>query len=338
MAMLFKPAPLSHETLDAQVLIADKKACRRFGPCGVGEKALYLNSFYIDRRYYVPFTAIRRVFKRVAMSRGGFTGKGVFASIPYLVVEYDDGTEKQCNFKHEEQVDQLLAYVGQKHPGLPLLSRAAEEKLAEKALVKAARLRPVLSESAKAELSRLQAARDHLEQAPQLTLELSQANRRKRAFLQSSPAWRWVALAITLLGVGALALAVGTFLKGETTRAVYFTLFGVAAIFLFSGMSVLPTAKNNKKAVLARADKACKETELYIKNHKDFPLPARYAHPFVLDYMIGFVEEGKAQTCRQALELTKQYLKSLNNTVQVEQEEYDRVVAIKPLFLNENYR
>ena len=44
--------------------------------------------------------SVRRVFKRVAMSKGGFTGKGAFGSIPYLVVEYDDGAQKQCNFKH----------------------------------------------------------------------------------------------------------------------------------------------------------------------------------------------------------------------------------------------
>ena len=48
--MLFKPAQLGREGLDRETLAADKKACRRFGPCGVGEKALYLNSFYIDRR------------------------------------------------------------------------------------------------------------------------------------------------------------------------------------------------------------------------------------------------------------------------------------------------
>ena len=54
---------------------------------------------------------VRRVFKRVAMSKGGFTGNGVFGAIPYLVVEYGDGTQKQCTFKREEDVDDLLAYL-----------------------------------------------------------------------------------------------------------------------------------------------------------------------------------------------------------------------------------
>lgn len=42
----------------------------------VGEKALYLNGFLFDRHYYVALGDIRRVFKRVAMSKGGFTGNG----------------------------------------------------------------------------------------------------------------------------------------------------------------------------------------------------------------------------------------------------------------------
>ena len=91
--MIFKPTPLGPVHLTPSELAADKKNCRHFGPCGVGEKALYLNSFYFDRRYYLPYGSITRVFKRVAMSKGGFSKRGVFASIPYLVVEYDGGKQ-----------------------------------------------------------------------------------------------------------------------------------------------------------------------------------------------------------------------------------------------------
>ena len=101
-AMFFKPHCLSRTTLSKEELVKDRKNCRKFGPCGVGEKAIYLNSFYFDRRYYIPLSNVKRIFKRVAMSKGGFTGKGLFATIPYLVVEYDNGEEKQCNFKFEE--------------------------------------------------------------------------------------------------------------------------------------------------------------------------------------------------------------------------------------------
>ena len=116
--MIFKPAQLGMAKLDPQELEADKKACRKIGPCGVGKKALYLNSFYIDRRYYLPYGSITRVFKRVAMSSGGFSGKGVFASMAYLVVEYDGGKQKQCNFKDERDVDALLEVLAKEQPQL----------------------------------------------------------------------------------------------------------------------------------------------------------------------------------------------------------------------------
>ena len=126
--MIFKPAQLGMAKLDPQELEADKKACRKIGPCGVGKKALYLNSFYIDRRYYLPYGSITRVFKRVAMSSGGFSGKGVFASMAYLVVEYDGGKQKQCNFKDERDVDALLEVLAKEQPQLHLLSAAGELK------------------------------------------------------------------------------------------------------------------------------------------------------------------------------------------------------------------
>ena len=110
--MIFKPAQLGMAKLDQQELVEDRKSCKKIGPCGVGKKALYLNSFYIDRRYYLPYGSISRVFKRVAMSSGGFTGKGMFASMAYLVVEYDGGKQKQCNFKDERDVDKLLEEIG----------------------------------------------------------------------------------------------------------------------------------------------------------------------------------------------------------------------------------
>ena len=107
--MLITPKPIGKMELSPEELSKDKKACTKYGPCGVGEKAIYLGSFYISRRFYAPYPEIRRVFKRVAMSAGGFTGKGAFGTMPYLVVVLKDGTEKQSNFKREEDVDKILA-------------------------------------------------------------------------------------------------------------------------------------------------------------------------------------------------------------------------------------
>ncbi|OUN37383.1 ATPase P [Faecalibacterium sp. An77] len=336
--MIFKPVQLGREALDPQTLAADKKSCRRIGPCGVGDKALYLNSFYLDRRYYVTYPSITRAFKRVAMSRGGFTQKGVFASIPYLVVQYDNGKEKQCNFKYEEQVDQLLDCLAKTHPEIKRVSAAAEERLAQRERERAARKKPNLSPEAQKSIRTLEQASDYLTQKPELAQELSLSAKRKRAYLCSKPSYRWVALAITLLGVASLIFGVTLFAQGSGSFGAYFALFGLAAIFMFSGASVLPTAQNNKKVVMGRADRALQAMEDYLRNYDSFPVPARYAHPIVLQRMIRVLEEGRAVHLPEALEAVKQELKSLNSDVEVDQEEYDEVVAIKPMFLNENYR
>ena len=164
--MIFKPKQLSREGLEPGALAEDKRKCRRFGPCGVGERALYLNSFYIDRCFYVTLSSVRRVFKRVAMSRGGFTGRGVFASIPYLVVEYDGGRRKQCNFKREEDVDRLLEYFARVRPDIPRLSEEGERRMAEKARREAARYLKELSPQAQRAREELEKARARLEENP----------------------------------------------------------------------------------------------------------------------------------------------------------------------------
>ena len=109
--MPWAPKALGPTTLDPQTLAEDLKGCQKVGPCGIGRRALYLNSFCLSRRYYVSLDDLQRCFKRIAMSRGGFSGKGIFGSMPYLVVELSDGREKQCNFKYEDQVDRFLAIM-----------------------------------------------------------------------------------------------------------------------------------------------------------------------------------------------------------------------------------
>ena len=335
--MLFKPVQLGREALDKDVLIADRKSCKRFGPCGVGEKALYLSSFYRSCRYYLPYGGITRVFKRVAMSKGGFSHKGIFASIPYLVVEYDGGEEKQCTYKYEEQVDQLLARLAQERPEIKRVSAAAEERLAKRERERAARILPELSSQAQESLQLLQRAEAYLEERPALSLELSHAAQRKRAYLRSKPSYRWVALAVTGMGLVSLLYGIYAFTR-QTDTALYFTLFGLAALFLFSGANVLPTSRNNRKAVMGRVEDAQEAMARYLSGFPGFPLPPRYAHPVVLRRMRRAVEAGRAEQPAQALEVVKQDLKALNSSVEVDQEEYDEVVAVKAMFLNEDYQ
>ena len=274
-AMIFAPARLGSVTLDNETLAADKKGCRRFGPCGVGEKALYLNSFFIDRHYYVALESVRRVFKRVAMSKGGFTGKGAFGSIPYLVVEYDDGAQKQCNFKHEEDVDNLLAYLAKICPDLPLQSQKVERHMAQQQAQEARRYLKELTPQAQSEKERLEQARAFLEDHTNLTRRLSQAAKAKRVNDRSNPSYKWVALAIVIAGVAALVYGIITMARGTSSLGIYFALFGFAAVFLFSGAHVLPTARNNKTALSREWEQA--QADLAAVLPKDFPLPARYA-------------------------------------------------------------
>ena len=326
---------LSRSQLPKETLSADKKACRRFGPCGVGERALYLNSFWFDRCCYVPIDAVRRVFKRVAMSQGGFTGKGAFGTIPYLVVEYDDGQQKQCTFKREEDVDLLLAHLAAVHPEIPGLSRDGERRLAEKAAKEARRYVKELTPQAEKTRQELEQAKAVLQKKPELTAKLSAAAKAKRIDDRSNHAYRWVAMAIMLAGFIALVYGVRSLVQKDSS-GLYFLLLGLAAIFLFSGLHVFPTSKNNRKAIEKdwRDSIAAMEKALPI----GFPVPACYAHPIVLDRMIRVIREGRAQTAPEALAQVKEDLKALTADVQVEQEEHDEVVAIKPMFLLQDYR
>ena len=322
--------------LDPQILKDDRRHCRRFGPCGVGNKALYLNSFYISRMYYLPIASVKRIYKRVAMSKGGFTGKGLFASIPYLVVEYEDGQEKQCNFKVEEMVDQLIAYFHKQWPDIPVHSAAAQKKLEEKQRELAKKQAMLESSKARDTILKLAKAADYLEQNSALYEQMSQAARKKRIQERTNPAYRWVALAIVLMG--GVSFGYGIYaLVHHLGSAMYFLLFGLAAVFLFSGANVLPTRRNNAAYVQRMLENAWRDMERYTEKYPDFPIPACYAHPVVLRWMQEILAQERAGDTKEALSVLKKDLQALNSSVTVEQETYDEVMMIKPLFLVKNY-
>ena len=139
-------------------------------------------------------------------------------------------------------------------------------------------------------------------------MNLSLAAKKKRTYDRSNPTYKWVALAIVIMGAAAFVYGI----YALTTHAgfgMYFLLFGLAAIFLFAGANVLPTSKNNRK----------------------------YAHPIVLQRMQEIMREERAKTIPEALQVLKSDLKALNSDVVVEKEEYDEIVAIKPMFLVMDY-
>jgi hypothetical protein len=337
--MLGKPMQLGTASLPDEELKKDKKNCRKFGPCGVGEKALYLNSFYIERQYYIPLCAVKRAFKRIAMSKGGFTGKGMFATIPYLVVEYEDGKQKQCNFKVEEDVDRLQAYLKKTHPEICLYSADAEQRLLEKEkeLQKKKEKVQMVTPRAAENIRVLEKCAAYLEKQPELSADLSTSAKQKRTYDRSNPAYRWVAFFIVLMGMVSLLYGVYSLIHHEG-MAMYFLLFGLAAIFLFSGANVLPTQKNQRRYREKQLKNAVDALDAYIRKYPEFPLPAHYAHPLVLKRMEEILADNRADTIPQALEVLKEDLKALNSSVAVEQEEYDEIMTIKPMFLVMDYQ
>ena len=330
---------LSASTLPSDVLKEDKANCKKFGPCGVGKKALYVNSFYIDRRYYIPYGSIQRVYKRIAMSKGGFTGKGMFATMPYLVVEYDNGKEKQCNFKYEQNVDLLLAELARVQPQIKRVSARSEQKLAEKAREEAAKQQTVtLTPKAQALADELGKCEKYLADQPGFAEQMSSIAKRKRSGDRSAPHYKWVAVALLAGALVTLAWGAYSFVTSAANPLVIL-LIGMGLIFLFSALQVMPTAFRNKKELARQmADIQAQAQKLIDQYHGSFPVPARYAHPIVLRRMKRVVESGRADTAEAALEEVKKDLKALNADVQVEEWEYDEVVAIKPMFLLENYQ
>ena len=77
-----------------------------------------------------------------------------------------------------------------------------------------------------------------------------------------------VALAIVLAGAAALVYGIISW-RGGSDFGVYFALFGFAAVFFFSGAHVLPTAKNNRRAV----ERAWDEAQWRMSCPRIFPSP-----------------------------------------------------------------
>ena len=332
--MIFAPRALGSRTLDSAVLAEDKKTCLRIGPCGIGRKAVYLNSFYIPRCYYVCYEDIGRVFKRVAMSKGGFSQKGPFVSVPYLVVEHAGG-QKQCNFKREEKVDEFLAEFGARHPDIPRHSEAAAKKLAE-AEATEKRSYVKLAPDEEKTVRRLEDARGHLERRPSLYQNLSACAKDKRARDNQKKGPIAAAVLVLLAALACGVIGAVTLLRGQK-MGLYLVLFGLVFGFMVLTSRVLPAGKNSRKAADKRWEDAVAQMDAHVTALPDFPVPARYAHPIVLSRMVRAIKKGRAKTTAEALAVVKEDLKALNSDVRVSRQEYDEVVAIKPMFLVSDY-
>lgn len=336
--MLFLPKPLSMRTLPEALLREDVKGAHKAGRCAVGSYAIYLSSYLFDNRFYIPYAAIERVFKRVAMSKGGFSGRGVFAALSYLVVIYDGGKEKQVYFKREEDVDLFIAAMQEYDLDIKYISKSGEEQRRKERAEKTKKPKVVLSAEGEELARELEAFRLYLEEEPLLFAELSAAARRKRADDRSNPFYKWLALAITLLGAACSIFGIISLIRGGGEFPICFTVFGLALIFLFSGAAVLPTGRNNSIYIRKRYERALSKAEAYAEEYPRLMMPSLYAHPATVTLMKRAVEEGKALSATEALECTKAYLKATDSSVQVEKEEFDLIMQVKPIFLIEGYR
>ena len=326
--------PLSEKKLEKDVLKKDKREAKHIGPVGIGEKALYLNSFYIDRMYYIPVEAIERVYKRVAMSKGGFSGKGIFASLSYLVVEYDGGKEKACLIRKEWRVDEALSEIRKRFPHLPTMSKRAEEKLRSEEEEEKAKLLPKLSEEAEKSVFAIEEADKILQEREELYKNLALQAKQERMVQSTNPYYRYFAWLLFFGGLLCL-LSAGVFYKnGDQSHAI--VLFGFFLMLFLVGFRVRPTGRQNKEEVEREYEESIRKMKDSLP--KGFPLPAQYAHPICLLWMKQNILEGKAETFSSSYELLKKELKELDSTKEVTQKVYDRLIVIKPMFLAHGYR
>ena len=326
--------PLSEKKLEKDILKKDKREALRIGAIGIGAKALYLNSFYIDRMYYIPIEAVERVYKRVAMSKGGFSGKGIFASLSYLVVEYDGGKEKACLIRKEWRVDEVLSEIRKRFPAIPTMSKRAEEKLRAEEVEEKAKLLPKLSEEAEGALSEIEKAEAILLRREDLYQNLAVQAKRERMVQSTNPYYGHFALLLFLGAV--LCLFSAFFLYKNREQSLAIVLLGFALMLLMMGLRVRPTGKNNREAVKKEYEESIRKMKDYLSG--DFPLPPQYGHPLCLEWMRQSILEGKAKSVQEAYLLLKQELKELDSTKQVSQKVYDRIIIIKSMFLAAEYQ
>lgn len=335
--MLFVPIPLGERTLPRDVLKRDKSDCREIGPCGLGKEALYVGSRFFSRAYYIPWRDVRRVYKRVAMSSGGYTGHGLFASMAYLVVQFGKNQEKTCFFKRENELDALLDQIRESRPGLPTHSVQAEKRLAEAAAREQARYVDTLTPEAEATLASLRAAKAFLDGRPAVSRELTAAAKQKRIVDKLKPSALAAGTLASVLGLAAAVYGIYGLLA-HTGTGMYFLLGGGALFFTMLSANLVPSRWTSRKYAQRQWDAAVEKSRTTISARPDFPVPPQYAHTVVLERMIRVVREGRAQTGAEALETVKADLKALNSDVKVSQQEHDEVVDVKPMFLICDYQ
>ena len=189
-------------------------------------------------------------------------------------------------------------------------------------------------------MGQLKRASDYLARKPELAKELSAAERRKRAQLQSKPVYKYVALIISLFGVVSAAYGIQSIINHTGNYGIYFALFGFAAIFLFSSYNMMPTAHNNHNAIMKRADRAEAAMAEYIKAYprRELPGAGHLRSPCGAQADDRCSSGGPGRHPARSPRGREESPQRGQRRRQVEQEEYDEIVQIKAMFLNHDYQ
>lgn len=325
--------------LEKEVIRQDRKNCVRVNNHGIGKEAIYLGNYFFARCNVIPIKCITRIFKRVAMSKGGFTGKGIFASIAYIVIVCNDGTEVQASLKDEILADKFIDYIKEHFPSIKTLSAKQEESLEKIKKERESRKVKNLSEVAKSSLENLKDLKEKLLKEKDVYRQYSIAAKEKRALMLAKNVYIYFLWVIFAFGIITFIYGIYSIINHQG-MAIYVTLFGFAVIFFFISMQILPTQRYNKKSILERYEKAKKDAIITTKHFisDGYAIPSKYVHFSTVSRVIVGIEEGRGESIADAYKIFVSELKKMNKDTLLYPDEYEEIMDIKPIYLVEDYK
>ena len=173
---------------------------------------------------------------------------------------------------------------------------------------------------------------------PALYEKLAAMAKMKRHADLMKPSVRYIAEG--LLAAGVLVTLAGAIVMRSMDRSigVVTALFGIMLVFLAVNSKGLPSKMTNRKLRDREYEEALNAMRNSLKHLPDFPIPCCYAHPYTFDRMIRILQEERAQTVEEALDVLKADLKSMDSSVALSGDDFKQVVTIKPMFTVQDYR
>lgn len=309
--------------LSRSELIEDKNTMVRIGLMGIGRHALYAGLRYI------PYEDVARVYKRIAMTEGGFSHRGAFMSICYIVIELKNGKSCKLRFPEEEEADMFLSHIAEKAPYIKRMSQAAEMRVAAREEDERRKKAVILDEQAVSLIREMERQKSFLEERPDLSSALSSATRRRWVYNLSRRTLKWLAISMSMIAVAVIIVGYQMVTAGFSSLPVFlFILF----LFLFAAAAVYPAARESLSRIEADMDKAEENMRRYVSTYDGFMLDAAHAHPAVFSRLIRILKEKRASGFNEAYSIMQKEIIEIDRNTQVSKEEYDEIVAVKPLF------